>query len=102
MIFSPFLHSKSRKKCHKNFENRFINKNLTPKNDFDQVFYMCKGVNPKLLILEFYQISDFVQAFWTSFKDLYSTAPKRGSVFIGLMNPDGAIWSRYQRAVLMR
>ena len=36
------------------------------------------------------------------FKDLYSTAPKRGSVFIGLMTPDGAIWSRYQRAVLMR
>ena len=35
-------------------------------------------------------------------KDLYSTAPKRGSVFIGLMTPDGAIWSRYQRAVLMR
>ena len=31
-----------------------------------------------------------------------STAPKRGSVFIRLMTPDGAIWSRYQRAVLMR
>ena len=36
------------------------------------------------------------------FKDLYSTAPKRGSVFIGLMAPDGAIWSRYQRTFLMR
>ena len=35
-------------------------------------------------------------------KDLYSTEPKRGSVFIGLMTPDGAIWSRYQRTVLMR
>ena len=35
-------------------------------------------------------------------KDLYSTAPKRGSVFIGLMTPDGAIWPRYQRTVLMR
>ena len=35
-------------------------------------------------------------------KDLYSTAPKRGSVFIGLMTPDGAIWSRYQRTALMR
>ena len=34
-------------------------------------------------------------------KDLYSTAPKRVSVFIGLMTPDGAIWSRYQRTVLM-
>ena len=35
-------------------------------------------------------------------KDRDSKAPKRGSVFIGLMTPDGAIWSRYQRAVLMR
>ena len=35
-------------------------------------------------------------------KDLYSTAPKRGSVFIGLMTPDGAILSRYQRTVFMR
>ena len=35
-------------------------------------------------------------------KDLNSTEPKRGSVFIGLMIPDGAIWSRHQRAVLMR
>ena len=35
-------------------------------------------------------------------KDRDSTVPKRGSVFIGLMTPDGAIWSRYQRAVLMR
>ena len=39
---------------------------------------------------------------WTMFKDKDFTAPKRGSVFIGLMTPDGAIWSRYQRAVLMR
>ena len=37
-----------------------------------------------------------------SFKDRDSTVPKRGSVFIGRMTPDGAIWSRYQRAVLMR
>ena len=44
-----FLHSKSRKKCHKSFENRFINKNLTPKNDLVLVFYMCKGGNPKFL-----------------------------------------------------
>ena len=35
-------------------------------------------------------------------KDLNSRVAKRGSVFIGLMTPDGAIWSRYQRAVLMR
>ena len=47
------LHSKSHKKCHKNFENWFIIENLTPKNDFDLVFYMCKGGNPKILNLEF-------------------------------------------------
>ena len=35
------------------------------------------------------------------FKDLNSTVAKWGSVFIGLMTPDGAIWSRYQRAVLI-
>ena len=35
-------------------------------------------------------------------KDLDSAVAKRGSVFIGLMTPDGAIWFRYQRAVLMR
>ena len=35
-------------------------------------------------------------------KDLNSTVAKRGSVFIGLMTLDGAIWFRYQRAVLMR
>ena len=34
-------------------------------------------------------------------KDLNSTVAKRGSVFIGLMTSDGAIWFRYQRAVLM-
>ena len=35
-------------------------------------------------------------------KELNSTVAKRGSVFIGLMTPDGAIWFTYQRAVLMR
>ena len=34
--------------------------------------------------------------------DLNSTVAKRGSVFIGLMTSDVAIWFRYQRAVLMR
>ena len=34
-------------------------------------------------------------------KAINSTVAKRGSVFIVLMTPDGAIWSRYQRAVLM-
>ena len=37
-----------------------------------------------------------------TFKDLNSTVAKRGSVVIGLMTPDGAIWSMYQKAVLMR
>ena len=35
-------------------------------------------------------------------KDLNSTVAKRGSVFFGLMTPDGAIWFRYQKAVLIR
>ena len=47
------LHSKSRKKCHKIFENRFINKNLTLNNHLGLVFYMCKGGYPKILNLEF-------------------------------------------------
>ena len=37
-----------------------------------------------------------------SLKDLNSTVAKRGSVFIGLMTPDGTIWFRYQRTVVMR
>ena len=28
-------------------------------------------------------------------EDTYSTVAKRGSVFIGIMTPNGAIWSRY-------
>ena len=60
IMFDPsiviLLNSKSCKKCHKNFENRFINENLTPKNDLDLVFYMCNGGNPNILNLEFLQI----------------------------------------------
>ena len=33
-------------------------------------------------------------------KDLNSTVAKGGSVFIGLMTPDGAIWFRYQKGCL--
>ena len=47
------LHSKSRKKCKKKIENRFINKNLTPKNGLDLVFYMCKRGIPKFFNSEF-------------------------------------------------
>ena len=43
-----------------------------------------------------------VRNYLSAVKDTDSTAPKRGSVFIVLMTPDGAIWSRHQRAVLMR
>ena len=50
----------------------------------------------KILTLQFCEIYRKV------FKDLNSTVAKRGSVFIGLMTPNGAIWFRYQSAVLMR
>ena len=43
-----------------------------------------------------------VVPFIIPFKDLIPTVAKGGSVFIGLMIPDGAIWFRYQRTVLMR
>ena len=49
MTFASFCISKSRKKYHKKFENQFKNENLTPKNDLELVFYMCKGGNPKIL-----------------------------------------------------
>ena len=44
------------KSATKFLKNRFINKNLMPKNDLDLVFYMCKGGNPEILNLEFWQI----------------------------------------------
>ena len=37
----------------------------------------------------------------TGLKDLNSTVAKRGSVFIGLMTSDGAIWFRYQRVIII-
>ena len=54
--------------------------------------------------------ADFFKLFWVdlvkfilkSFKYLNSTVAKLGSVFIGLMTSYGAIWFRYQRALLMR
>ena len=48
--------------------------------------------------LKFGQIRPQTTEF-AALKDLNSTVAKRGSVFIGLMTPDGAIWFRYQRAV---
>ena len=53
MILSSFCIPKVVKSAEIFFENRFINKNLRPKNDLDLVFYMCKGGNPKILNLEF-------------------------------------------------
>ena len=35
------------------------------------------------------------------FKDKHSTITERGSVFIELMTPDGAIWSRYQKVIII-
>ena len=52
MILSSFCIPNVAKSASK-IENGFINKNLTPKNDLDLVFYMCKGGNPKILNLEF-------------------------------------------------
>ena len=48
-----------------------------------------------------FQTLDFL-SFLTRFKDLNSTIAKRGSVFIGIMTPDGAIWFRYQKVVSIR
>ena len=49
MILSSICIPKVVKNATKKFEKQFINKNLTPKNDLDLVFYMCKGGNPKIL-----------------------------------------------------
>ena len=48
----------------------------------------------------FSQFSPLLQVF--PIQDLNSTVAKRGSMFIGLMTSDDAIWFRYQKAVLMR
>ena len=40
--FVRFLHSKSLKKCHTNFEKLLTNNYVTPKNDLDHAFCMCK------------------------------------------------------------
>ena len=57
-------------------------------------YTMLKCISVQNFIKIFHAVQDI--------KDLNSTVAKRGSVFIGLMTPDGAIWFRYQRAVLMR
>ena len=69
--------------------------------------YFCsvkKGsiVEENLKPIKCRNIYDLINVKQQTIKDRDSTVPKRGSVFIGLMTPDGAIWSRYQRAVLMR
>ena len=47
-----------------------------------------------------YKILHYI--FHVRIKATDSTVAKRGSVFIGLMTLNGAIWSRFQRTVLMR
>ena len=55
-------------------------------------FFLCSSCRPSVCLIKEKCV----------FKDLNSTVAKRGSVFIGFMTPNGAIWFRYQRAVLMR
>ena len=50
------LHSKSLKKCHKNFEHWLTNKKCTPKNDLDTAFCMYKGGNTKTFKSKLWQI----------------------------------------------
>ena len=49
MILWSFCIPKVVKKCHKNFENGYINKNLTAKNYLYLVFYMCTTNTFKIL-----------------------------------------------------
>ena len=49
MTMGSFRNLKVVKKTHKKSKNQFTNENLTPKNDLELVFYMCKGGNPKIL-----------------------------------------------------
>ena len=67
-------------------------------------FYCLIGDNSILFLQKCLLNSSphFIRLLSELLKDRDSTVPKRGSVFIGLMTPDDAIWSRYQRAVLMR
>ena len=54
------LQPKSRKKCRKNFENRFINEIIMPKKYFEYAFCMCKGGNPNTLKMKIKQICGIV------------------------------------------
>ena len=60
------------------------------------IFYYMLGRNLRSLLYGNVSVMIIL-----GFKDLNSTVAKRGSVFIGLMTPDGAIWFRYQRTVLL-
>ena len=65
-------------------------------------YFLLSIVRHKCFLIAYIRNRVYISTNYIFLKDLYSTAPKRGSVFIGLMTPDGAIWSRYQRTVLMR
>ena len=60
------LQAMSPKKCHKNFENRFTNKIIMPKNHFECAFCMCKGGNPNTLKLKIKQIYRIILRVWYS------------------------------------
>ncbi|MEW8547924.1 MAG: hypothetical protein AB2693_30835 [Candidatus Thiodiazotropha sp.] len=60
------LQPMSPKKCHKKFENRFTNKIIMPKNNFEWALCMCKGGNPNTLKLKIKQICGTILKIWCS------------------------------------
>ena len=54
--------------CRKKFENRFTNKNLTSKNDFELGFCIGKGDNPNICNFRFLQICQLYSNVWTPTK----------------------------------
>ena len=69
----------------------------------DEKKLLCFHNEQKILLTGIFTNAYIYSLKWTkTIKDRDSTVPKRGSVFIGLMISNSAIWSRYQRTVLMR
>ena len=69
------------------------------KNPEDRFFSQFE---PRLRVTDQFRLklgsTDMARGLKSRIKDINSTVAKRGSVFIGLMTPNGAIWFRYQRA----
>ena len=57
------LHSKSRKKCDKNFENRLTKKNFKPKNDLAMYFACTREIILRSLNQNSGKFGGYVQAF---------------------------------------